>query len=195
MRQLKQVLALAVLAVATVALTAGSAGSAPAQTPTERAGVYEAHWLRAMAQSDIFEIASGRLALARSQTAPVRQIADMLVAEHTAALQRKRALGKTLRVALPERTSPLQTMLLNQLYRTADAAPFEQLFVRTQLAAHQQAILISGEATRAPVNARVRNYAKASLPALKEHLRSARAAARALGIPEGGPPLAEPVPA
>jgi len=184
---LRGMLVIAAVAAVTIPLTAVGAVATPSQTaPGARAGVYEAHWLRSMVQADIFEIAAARLALARSQNATLRQAAESLVADHTTALQQKRALARSLRVLLPERTAAVQTMLLNQLNRTTDVAQFDQLFARVQIAAHQEAILMSAEAARAGIDGRLRTYAKTTVPVLKQHLQSFRALAQELGLPEGG---------
>lgn len=165
---IRSLLGLAVLAGAALALVTSAAGSSRAA-----ASSFDAHWLRSGARADIFLIASARMAVAHAVDPSLRSAAQELVDDQLRLLGRRRALARTLKVPLPRRADPVQTLEINQLAAVAsDAALFEPLVARSQAAALQLAVLDAAEAARGAASPAVRKLARAVLPVLKEHFRT-----------------------
>lgn len=151
-----------------VALGLAGAGTAANE---RTASSFDAHWLRAGARADVFTIASARLAAERAVDPSLRDAARSIVADRLRVLARRQALARALRVPLPKRTDPVQTLQINQLSASSgDPAIFEPLYARTQAAATELAVLDTAEAARGAASPRVRTLARNLLPVLKRHL-------------------------
>jgi putative membrane protein len=150
--------------VLALAVPAAAAGQEPART-------LDAHWLRASAQADLFEIASSRLVLERTDggAGEVRELAGHIVNDHQKALRERRAVARRLGIRLPAVMSPLQSLLVARLGRV-DGSAVQQEYVEIQLAAHRQAILEHQAAARLASDRSVRTLAQKLLPALRAHL-------------------------
>ena len=101
----------------------------------------------------------------------MRNAAQGIVADRLRVLARRQALARALRVPLPKRTDPVQTLQINQLSAASgDPAIFEPLFAHTQAAAIELAVLDAAGAARSAASPRVRARARKLLPVLKRHL-------------------------
>lgn len=151
-------------------LALGLAGAGAAANE-RTASSFDAHWLRAGARADVFTIASARLAAARAVDPSLREAAEEIVTDRLRVLARRQALARALRVPLPRRADPVQTLQINQLSAaSADPAIFEPLYAHTQAAAIELAVLDTAEAARGAASPRVRTMARTLLPVLKRHL-------------------------
>lgn len=158
---------LAVACVVCAAALATAAGAQPRATATS----FDAHWLRAGARSDVFTIAAARLAASHAVDPALREAAEAIATEQLRVLARRKALARTLRVPLPRRTDPVQTLQINQLSAASgDPAIFEPLFAHTQEAALQLAVVETAEAARGAGSPVVQRLARALLPRLKRSL-------------------------
>jgi putative membrane protein len=159
-----------VLVAGSVLVVAGALAAAAGAASGSAASSFDAHWLRAGARADVFTIASARLAASRAVNPSLRQAAETLIGDQLRVLSRRQALARTLRVPLPRRADPVQTLQINQLSATSgDPAIFEPLFVRTQAAALQLAMLNTAEAARGAASPAVRRLARELLPTLKRN--------------------------
>ncbi|ASN80354.1 DUF4142 domain-containing protein [Deinococcus ficus] len=124
---------------------AGAAGARP--TPSDLCFAQQA------ASGDLFEIQSSQLALTRAASPDVRAYAQQLIADHTAASQRLKALASGLQVPLPTAPQRPHAALLTQL-GTLQGAAFDQAYMAAQLTAHEQAVNLHGlQSGRAPAAA------------------------------------------
>ncbi len=106
----------------------GAAGARP--TPSDECFAQQA------ASGDLFEIQSSQLALTRAASPDVRAYAQQLIADHTAASQRLKALASRLQVPLPAAPQGPHAALLG----TLQGAAFDQAYMAAQLTAHEQAV-------------------------------------------------------
>lgn len=168
------VAAAAGVAAAAIVLAA-TAGAAP-QTATSS---FDAHWLRAGARADVFSIAAARLAVSRAVDPSLREAAEILAADRLRVLARRQSIARAMRIPLPKRADPVQTLQINQLSAVSgDPAIFEPLFARTQAAALQLAVLDTAEAARGAASPAVRRLAQALIPVLKRHFAALSALQR-----------------
>lgn len=158
----------AACAIAAAVAVAG-AGAQPDAFGTS----FDAHWLRTGARADVFTIATSRLAAEKAVDPALRQAAQAVVDSQLQVLARRTALARSLRVPLPKRTDPVQTLQINQLSATSgDPAIFEPLYAHTQEAALQLAVQETAEAARGAATPKVRKLAASLLPVLKRNLQT-----------------------
>jgi putative membrane protein len=126
-------------------------------------------FLAEAARGDMLEIRIGELAAQNSSTAGVQQFGLQLVADHTSALQQVRKLvaGSGMHLGLTA-SDRRELQALQALSGTA----FDQEFLRTSVAMHQQTIARFQREARQGNDARIRAFARSQLPALQEHLQA-----------------------
>lgn len=119
------------------------------------------------------EVILGRLAMQRSQNDAVRQYAQRIVNDHTKNNEKLVRIVSDLQIAVPEKPLPEQEEAMRKLY-ARDLKNFEQEYLRHQIEGHEKEIKIFEKAAADLKNERLREYAKETLPALKEHLKFAK---------------------
>ncbi|SEO93531.1 putative membrane protein [Rhodospirillales bacterium URHD0017] len=126
--------------------------------------------LRVMASANLFEIESSRLALARSQSAAVKEFADRMVGDHA------RAANRTRQVLAEMGASPTATMLEPDDQQKLDALKaianqeFDRAYIDGQYTAHVEAIALVRDYARTGDNERLKALAAEALPLLQSHL-------------------------
>lgn len=123
-------------------------------------------------QSDMYEIAAGNMAQARSKNADVKAFGKMMVLHHTAMTNEMKPLvvaaGKIPAAALDERR---QGMLDN--LKTATDAAFDAAYLDQQVAAHKEALtLMKGYADHGN-DAGLKGGAAKAVPKIEGHLADA----------------------
>ena len=123
------------------------------------------------ASADQFEIQSGQLAMQASQNAAVRNIANMLITDHTQTTQSLMAAAAAARLQPPPPTIlPAHQAMLDQLRSAGTGYSFDQAFQQVQIQAHQQALALhQGYATSGDVPA-LRTAAGGTVPIVQRHL-------------------------
>lgn len=138
-------------------------------TPTER-GAY----VQMAGASDLYEIQSSRIALEKSRNQDVRQFAQMLTEHHTKTTQTLMAAAKTAGLQPPPPVlMPMQRDMLAQLQQ-ADAAGFDQVFLRQQVRAHEMALALHQNYARAGDTPALKTAASTAVPIIEQHLTRAR---------------------
>lgn len=159
-----------------------SAG-AVAQAQGERGGVraQDRRFIREAAQGGQAEVRLGQLAMRRGQMRAVRQFGQRMVHDHGRANQelRDRALSEGLR--LPGGIGP-HAAVYNRLARLSGSS-FDRAYMAQMVEDHRRTIDLFQAEVRGGGNPSFREFARNSLPALREHLRMAREMARAVGAP------------
>jgi putative membrane protein len=155
-------------AVAALALATPAAASArPTDFPEDRSFMVNA------AHSNLAEIATGRLALRESQDAGVRTFARKMIADHTAAQAKLRAVARAWSTTLPTKPSPVQRRDAARL-AALDGSAFDRAYLRRQVVAHRQTLgvcLLEIDGGRV---ADVRTYAANTAPVVRMHLAMAK---------------------
>jgi len=181
----------------------GAAGTAPAATANRAEVVTGQEFMRLASMSDRFEVASSRLVERKSQNAQLKQFAEHMVRDHTKTTQELQQLiqqvpgsGAGAATPLPngresqgtaqsgqitnaqggpqhEGLDQQHTALLQQLEK-ADGAEFDRLYVRQQVAAHQQAVDLFSNYSQSGDNPLLKQWAAKTLPTLQEHLQLAQ---------------------
>jgi putative membrane protein len=148
-------------------MSAGAVGAAP------MTGTPSTSYVAWAADSDMYEIQSSKLALAKGKSAEVKTMARELIADHT-------TTSKTLMAALPKtqpkvpkppmKLSADNAAMIAQL-RQAPADGFDALYLQQQLTAHQKAwSLHAGYATDGTDPA-LKQVATSAVPIIEKHLQ------------------------
>lgn len=134
----------------------------------------DSSFVKDAATSGHFEVAAGKLAAERGQSAAIKSLGKMLVDDHTAANQELADIAKARGATVPDAPSAEQQ---DQLARLREVAPerFDQAFASIAGAmAHRKAIELFEKAAVHANDPALREFAKSKLPALKKHLEAAR---------------------
>lgn len=170
------------IAAASAALLAGCSetmatdaemGAAPAMagdmTPEDRTA-----YVTMAAASDLFEIQSSQMAVAKAQRSEVREFAQMLVTHHTQTSQQLMAAAQASGITPPAPTlMPMQAEMMRQL-QAAGAGEFDRVYVSQQVPAHEMALALHGNYASDGDTAALRTVAAAARPIVQQHLTRAR---------------------
>ena len=174
---------LAALAATSLAACAapgiGPGGKLPLQPPPMSVPHNALEYMTIAASGDLLEIQTSQLLLQRGRNPQLRQFAQQMIDHHT-------RLSATLMAAARQGgvTPPPPRMLnrhANMLNMLAGEGPeaFELSYLRMQLAAHNEAVLVHGAYAAAGENPALKAAAAAAVPILEGHLQQARV----IGIP------------
>lgn len=167
--------------------------------PTERldppsAGVREPgnldavdrEFMRQAAHNGLAEVEASELAQRKATRGDVKAFAGKMIDDHTKANEELQRLAASKNLALPVQPSMPQRSAMNTL-RSVEGEDFDRAYAEHfGLRAHEAAIRLFENAAAKARNAQVRAYARAQLPALKEHLSMAKALRAALEPPAPG---------
>ena len=139
-----------------------------------------------------WEIESSQLALQMSTNPAVRNLANVIIADHTAMGQQVTAAAASAGLPPPPTTLlPPQQSMLDQLRAAGNGPAFDMAYQQAQISAHQQAIqLMQNYAAQGDVPA-LRTVASQAIPTMQKHLSMAQSLAMA---PPPPPPPPMPAP-
>lgn len=129
------------------------------------------------AQGNNAEIQTSQVALQRSESDSVRQYAQRMIEEHTAANQQLEPLAAQQGIELPTTASSFDTAVLEKLTQVSDEQ-FDQAYMDTQVNAHLKSLAVFRTGARQVTDADLKNYAATLLPSIQEHLAIANEMAR-----------------
>ncbi|MFN4040261.1 MAG: DUF4142 domain-containing protein [Brevundimonas sp.] len=126
------------------------------------------------AMGDMYEIQAADIALERSQNAQIRELAQMIKADHTAASAAMKPLAAQAApdVEIPAELDQRRQGLIDNL-RSASAEAFDRTWIDQQVAAHQEALTLHrgfSDNTDAPALA---EHARTVTPKIEAHLQGA----------------------
>ena len=130
----------------------------------------------AAAVGDLYEIQSAEIALERSQSPAVRELAEMIRTDHTQASERLKQLApqEAPQAEIPTTLDERRQGLIDNL-RSASAADFDRTYLSQQVAAHEEALTLHrgfADSGDAPALA---EHARTVVPKIEMHLRMAQA--------------------
>ena len=138
-------------------------------------------YIRAAGESDIYEITSSQLAMQRTQNPDIRAYATMLIDHHTGTTNATLEAAKAGRVPPPPTVlGPDKRAMIQQLDGQV-ATAFDQLYIRQQVTAHEQALALHSNYARSGDVPTLRASAAAAVPIVTRHLEQARAMQAGMG--------------
>jgi putative membrane protein len=155
---------------AVVAISVG--GIASAQEVALAQDSPEARFLADAVRGDIAEAKIGELAREKGQSEEVREFGEMLVEDHSDAMQKTAELAKDMSVIPPAQPTAEQMQKHDALARLS-GAEFDRQFAAEMVTAHQEMIAkYQAQAERG--NSKVAEHAEDLLPRLEDHLAVAQ---------------------
>ena len=187
---------LAILIGGAVALAACSTTPPPPPAPPDLNNVLLAPGFLAHAGSaNEYEIEASQLALQASANPGVRNLANVIIADHTAMGQQVAAAATSAGLTPPPPTLlPAEQAMLDQLRASGSGPSFDMTYQQQQITAHQQAIaMMQNYATSGDVPA-LRTVATGAIPVMQKHLAMAQQIVATAPPPPPPPPMAPPPP-
>lgn len=150
---------------------AGAGASARGGAQIKTCGLDRA-WLLGTVEASRYELAGAKIALARSPTPAVRQLAETLTRDHARSLNQSGQFLRRLGLTVPSTMDPAQHWKLHMVSQESGAA-FDRDYAWLQEADHVVAIGDARAEAQDGCNATVRTMARNQVPYLRLHLRLA----------------------
>ncbi|HXF28083.1 MAG TPA: DUF4142 domain-containing protein [Bryobacteraceae bacterium] len=125
------------------------------------------------ARGGMAEVQLGKLAAEQGSSNSIKDFADHMVTDHSAANDELEKLAKKDRITLPTGPSAKQKTLYNRLSALSGSA-FDRAYIQAMIEDHQKAV---AEFTRASSNASdpdIKEFASHTLPTIADHLKMAQ---------------------
>jgi putative membrane protein len=158
-----------------VALALPAAASAAPAAPAASVSAADRTWMVAAHQSNLAEIAAGKVAQQKASSQKVREIGQMLITDHSANDAKLTAAAKKLGVSLPGAPNPTQRAALARVSAKSGAA-FDSAWIASQITGHRQTLAATDTELSSGSNATVLALAKATRPIVAKHLNELLAA-------------------
>jgi len=145
-----------------------------AQTPPTATAPPTQDFVNKVAISDMFEIQSSQLALAKQADADTKPFAEKMVQDHQKTSGELKALieGGKVKATLPTALDSEHQKMLDDL-KSKSGKEFDSSYDQIQRKAHQEAVTLFGAYAKGGDNSDLKSWAGQTLPHLKEHLSMA----------------------
>mgnify|MGYP000613189450 CR=1 FL=1 len=159
------------VSAAALALLSACASNPPPAPPVDTSSpLYAPNYLGMAGSSDQFEIQSGQLAQQMSQNPAIRQMGQMLVADHTNSTQQLMAAAQSAGIAAPPPAMRPEHAAMLQQIQSAPPGQFDMIFRDVQIQAHQQALQLHQNYAASGDVPALRATAGAIVPVVQNHL-------------------------
>lgn len=164
-------------AVATAALLAAVPSMAQTMTAADvgvspLTGTSATDYVKMAADSDNFEIQSGRIAATKSRRADVKTFARQMVSDHTGTTKSLMAAlnNQDRKIAPPSMTLSADNQAKIDLLRKAPKNSFDQIYLKQQLEAHKSAWALQDGYATDGTDASLKQVAATAVPVVEGHL-------------------------
>jgi putative membrane protein len=128
------------------------------------------------ALSDLYEIESSRLALERSQSAPIKAYAQRMIDEHSRmSNEMKAAIAQAGLQAVPPTVLDTERTELMRELQSASAGDFDEKYLEQQAEAHENALNLFRDFGNNGDNDLLKQLAARGAPMIENHLQTVRA--------------------
>lgn len=138
-------------------------------------------FIKEAAQANQTEVAFAEVAEPRAQNPAVKQFAAMMRRDHQSNNEQLQPVAKAHGVEIPQSLDAKHQKKLSDLQQMS-GTEFDQAYVKDMLKGHQKNIAKFEQAIQQVDDADVKQYARATLPALRQHLQHAKRTAQEVGI-------------
>ena len=152
------------LATLLMTLVAGAALAAP---PATGEGM-----LNKLAQGGMTEVEAGKLAQTKATSPGVKEFAEMMVKDHSAANEKVKSVAAARNLTLPKTPSEAQQDTIKTLH-AKDGAQFDQAYLAAQVKAHEETIAMLKSEIASGQDAETKSLARELLPTVEKHLKEA----------------------
>lgn len=168
-------------------LTANEVGTVDPMANTAMGGMNDsaaaalpaADYVTQAAASDMFEIRSSELAADKAESAEVKELARMLITDHTRSSNELKTIAASMQPQLdvPAALPAAMQSQIDQL-EGASGAEFDRLYATQQVQAHQQALDLHRRYAEAGDAAQLKTFAERTAGVIEGHLERAQQLAR-----------------
>jgi len=148
-----------------VPLAAFAAGGSPDES-----------FYKSAAEAGMGEVELGNLAAQKSSDPKVKDFAQMMVKDHSAANEKLRALASSKEISLPTGAGAANTMTKGKLEVLTGGA-FDKSYIKGQVKAHVDTVALLHKEIASGQDADAKAFARSVLPTVQGHLKAARAIA------------------
>jgi predicted outer membrane protein/sporulation protein YlmC with PRC-barrel domain len=131
-----------------------------------------ADFVNRAAISNMFEIQSSQLAQQKAQNDRVRQFAQSMVQDHTAAGDKLKSTAQGIQGATVPTSLDQPHQQMVQTLQSASGPGFDRNYVQMQVMAHRDAVSLFDQYAQNGDNQQLKQFAQQTLPTLREHLQS-----------------------
>ena len=142
----------------------------PAYAQQNKASSADAKAIRDLAQANMAEVETGKLAAEKAQNAEVKKFAQHMVDEHGKMLQEVQQLAQSKGVDLPTEPNRKQQSAKEKLGK-ASGQQFDKEYVSLMVKDHSEDVKEVEKIARNAKDGDVKNAAQSALPHIKEHLQ------------------------
>ncbi|HEX2639815.1 MAG TPA: DUF4142 domain-containing protein, partial [Pyrinomonadaceae bacterium] len=151
---------------------------------TTGATVKDDFWTDA-AQSGMAEVQLSNLALQKTQSEAVRQFAQQMVTDHTAANNELMQLASSKNVTLPTTMDSKHQSIMTKL-QGRSGADFDRDYMKAMVDDHEKAVKLFTEQSQKGTDTDAKAFAAKTLPTLQNHLQMARTVSATVSGSSGG---------
>lgn len=126
-----------------------------------------------MAVGGMFEVQSSQAALKQGQADQVKQFAQQMITDHTAADNKLKALARDKHVAVPTTLDAKHAKML-EVVKGKQGPQFDKAYGTAQRMAHQEAIALFTKASKDAADKDLKKFAAETLPLLQQHVEKAK---------------------
>jgi putative membrane protein len=156
------------------------AGAASAETVGEKTGINStlgiapttADFVHEAAISDMFEIQSSQLALDKLN-GQEKNFADQMIKDHTKTSSELKGLATEAHVDVPGAMDESHQNMLEKL-KALSGDDFRKMYFSDQVSGHKDAVSLFERYGKGGENAKIKDWASTTLPALQHHLSMAQ---------------------
>jgi putative membrane protein len=178
-----------ILAAMVLAVAGGGAARAQSDTVNDQ----DKTFLKGQQETNIAEVALGKVAMERATSEKVRELASMLVADHQKVMELNRALSTKLGLPVPEQPSAEQ-QATGEKIKAQTGAAFDAAYVAAQVEGHTKSVSKAQQEISSGSHPDVKAFATEYVPKAQMHLQHsqavqaelASATADAPGLPRTG---------
>jgi putative membrane protein len=169
------------LAAVVLAMAGGSAARAQTDTVSDQ----DKTFLKGQQETNIAEVALGKVVIERATSDKVRELATILVADHQKVLELNKALATKLGLPVPEEPSAEQKATAEKIKALTGKA-FDEAFVAAQVEGHTKSISKAQAEISSGSHPEVKAFATDYLPKAQMHLEHSQAVQSALASGTAG---------
>jgi putative membrane protein len=133
----------------------------------------DSDYLIAAAETDMMEIELGKLALKKTTNAKVKELANMMIEQHTKASATLKSLAASKQVAIPAALTDKGKEAYDDLDRKS-GRDFDDAYADKMVDGHEDAISKIKDASKNAKDAEIRQWAADMLPTLNTHLEHSK---------------------
>jgi putative membrane protein len=132
------------------------------------------------AAAGMAEVQAGQLAAQKAQSPQVKQFAQRMVEDHTAANGELMKLASARNLTPPAEPDRKHRAAIDKLGKQS-GADFDRAYMKMQVADHEKTVALFEKQAKNGKGDELRQWASAKLPALREHLQMARSDMNGMG--------------